>query len=117
MTESSSNYDESQYEDMQENPLYISSQSQPNTPIQIYPRVGDSSHSFFHNPLPLMTTHLVTIYVITEHHIISVIYPTLITMNLKLVILSLQIDMLYFRSLVEPRWNSPTNGMEQMIDI
>ena len=46
MSKFSSNYDDSQY-DMQENPLYISSQSQPDNQIQIYPRVGDTNHSFF----------------------------------------------------------------------
>ena len=36
---------------MQDNPLYLSTsqvtQSQPTTPIQIFPRVADSAHTFF----------------------------------------------------------------------
>ena len=43
----SSNYDDLQYDDMQENPLYISSQPQSNNQNQIYPRVADTNHSFF----------------------------------------------------------------------
>ena len=39
------------YDDMRQNPLSFSSsqfiQSQPTTPLQIFPRVADSSHTFF----------------------------------------------------------------------
>ena len=57
MTQTTSNYnnplniDYSQYDEMQENPLYLPSyqttQSQPTTPVQIFLRVGDSPRTFF----------------------------------------------------------------------
>ena len=56
-----SRYDTSHYDDMQDSPLYLSpskaTQSQPTTPIQLFPRVADTAHTFFLNPLVVIVPH------------------------------------------------------------
>ena len=56
-----SHHDSSYYDDMQHNLHFSSSQvtqSQPTTPLQIFPRVADSSHTFFPQSLHHNSTQL-----------------------------------------------------------